>query len=72
MAADGGGSLHDLMVQTWVMYGIGVALYFLRMYVMLRFSCCPWWHWHLTRPDMRDSNAWAGYGRPKILSCFRE
>lgn len=38
MAADGGGSLHDLMVQSWVMYGVAVALYFLRMYAVLVFS----------------------------------
>ncbi|EEA19249.1 hypothetical protein TMatcc_010193 [Talaromyces marneffei ATCC 18224] len=32
MAVDGGGSPHDLVVQSWIMYAIGIALYLLRLY----------------------------------------
>lgn len=32
MAADGGGSPHDLVVQSWIMYTIGIILYLLRLY----------------------------------------
>ncbi|KAF5016299.1 hypothetical protein F66182_12066, partial [Fusarium sp. NRRL 66182] len=32
MAADGGGSPHELVVQSWIMYAIGITLYLLRLY----------------------------------------
>lgn len=32
MAADGGGTSHDLVVQSWIMYAIGILLYLLRLY----------------------------------------
>ncbi|EED12132.1 conserved hypothetical protein [Talaromyces stipitatus ATCC 10500] len=32
MAVDGGGSPHDLVVQSWIMYSIGILLYLLRLY----------------------------------------
>jgi hypothetical protein len=32
MAADGGGSPHDLVVQSWIMYTIGIILYLIRLY----------------------------------------
>lgn len=35
MAKDGGGSPHDLVVQSWIMYAIGMALYLLRLYACL-------------------------------------
>jgi len=88
MAADGGGSLYDLEVQSWIMYGIAVVLWILRMLVCycpsllfpppilsnftLFFSLSSTLETHLTPPDMLDLSAWAGYGKPKTLSCYRE
>ncbi|KAH8690293.1 hypothetical protein BGW36DRAFT_401654 [Talaromyces proteolyticus] len=40
MAGDGGGGVRDLVVQTWVMYSIGIALYLLRVYA--RFQRLGW------------------------------
>lgn len=33
MANDGGGSPHDLVVQTWIMYSIAILLFLVRLYV---------------------------------------
>lgn len=33
MASDGGGSAHDLVVTTWVMYSIAMLLFVVRLYV---------------------------------------
>ncbi|KFY79737.1 hypothetical protein V499_01306 [Pseudogymnoascus sp. VKM F-103] len=36
MAADGGGSPHDLVVQSWIMYSIGIALFAMRLFVRIK------------------------------------
>ena len=33
MSTDGGGSPHDLVVQTWIMYSIAILLFMVRLYV---------------------------------------